>query len=81
MRMLTCPYCGSSYDISSSCDCVCPHKRDKQVNVCDECVAEALKGIKPQKELWLGSGPRSKTGPKLTENEANNINKLLKEAQ
>ena len=78
MRMTNCPYCGEEYPLVKSCTCRCPHTTGQEL-VCDECIAEQLKVLKPMKAHTKNHGTRSATGPKLTKRESKEINKMMKE--
>lgn len=79
LRMIDCPYCGQEFDLMKSCICVCPHEKPSQIAVCDDCVAKAMKGLKPLKALNPMAGQRSSTGPKFTNAEKRGLNQVLKE--
>ena len=50
MNKQTCPYCGKSYDVDSSCNCKCPHSTSGEDPICEECILEQARRMKPQPE-------------------------------
>lgn len=82
IRMTECPYCGNEYDLTKACNCTCPHEKRTDVAMCDACIEEQLKNIKPLPRTdYLPAGTRSVTGPALTLQEKRDLNTVLREAQ